>query len=157
MRLNLCQKSQAADMTWLDILNMQIKFLSSLGKLNSASNVSFTNQNRLRRGEVEPKPTPVALSPEHLKQSSTGESEGYSDYDNSGSYDDTDGDTDGERLVTTKQVQVQGPRCSDDVCILLLVYWNVYNMIGSVVSLFTNLRHSQIVIQHWRECCTLYM
>ena len=104
----------------LDPPLMQISLLSLLGKLNSVSNVNFTNQNRLRRGEVEPKPTPVALSPESLKQSSTGESEGYSDYDNSGSYDDTDGDTDGERLVTNKQVQVQGPRCSDDVCILLV-------------------------------------
>lgn len=71
-------------------------------------------RRRLRRGEVEPKPTPVALSPENLKRSSTGESEGYSDYDNSASYEDTDGDTDGERLVTDKQVQVQGPRCNDD-------------------------------------------
>ena len=86
----------------------------------------------MRRGEVEPKPTPVALSPESLKWSSTGESEGHSDYDNSVSYEDTDGDTDGERLVTNKQVQVQGPGCSDDVCILLLVYRNVYRMSGSV-------------------------
>ena len=84
------------------------------------SKVNFTNQNRLRRGEVEPKPTPVALSPENLKRSSTGESEGFSDYDNSGSYEDTDGDTDGERLVTNKQVQLKGPGCNDDVCILLL-------------------------------------
>lgn len=71
-------------------------------------------RRRLRRGEVEPKPTPVALSPENLKRSSTGESEGFSDYDNSGSYEDTDGDTDGERLVTNKQVQLKGPGCNDD-------------------------------------------
>jgi len=69
----------------------------------------------LRRGEVEPKPTPVALSSENLKQSSTGESEGFSDYDNSASYEDTDGDTDGERLVNNKQVQLQVPRSNDDV------------------------------------------
>jgi len=74
------------------------------------------NQNRLRRGEVEPKPTPVALSPENFMRSSTGESEGYSDYDNSASYEDTDGDTDGERLVTNKQVQLQVARTNDDVC-----------------------------------------
>ena len=73
----------------------------------------------MRRGEVEPKPTPVALSPENLKQSSTGESEGFSDYDNSASYEDTDGDTDGEGLVTNKQVQLQVPRSNDDVRILL--------------------------------------
>jgi len=71
-------------------------------------------RRRLRRGEVEPKPTPVALSPENLKQSSTGESEGFSDYDNSASYEDTDGDTDGERLVNNKQVQLQVPRSNDD-------------------------------------------
>ena len=69
----------------------------------------------MRRGEVEPKPTPVALSPENLKQSSMGESEGFSDYDNSASYEDTDGDTDGERLVNNKQVQLQVPRSNDDV------------------------------------------
>ena len=74
------------------------------------------DQNRLRRGEVEPKPTPVALSPESLMRSSTGESEECSDYDNSASFEDTDGDTDGERLVTSKQVQLQVPRSNDDVC-----------------------------------------
>lgn len=63
---------------------------------------------RLRRGEVEPKPTPVALSPDSLKRSSTGESEGFSDYDNSTSYEDTDGDTDGEKLVTSQQVTSSG-------------------------------------------------
>ena len=72
----------------------------------------------MRRGEVEPKPTPVALSPESLKRSSTGESEGHSDYENSASYEDTDGDTDGEKLVTNKQVQVQAPKSNDDVRIL---------------------------------------
>ncbi|XP_078381950.1 uncharacterized protein LOC144664652 isoform X2 [Oculina patagonica] len=61
-------------------------------------------RRRLRRGEVEPKPTPVALSADSIKRSSTGESDGYSDYENSASYEDTDGDTDGERLVTNKQV-----------------------------------------------------
>lgn len=66
----------------------------------------------MRRGEVEPKPTPVALSPESLKRSSAGEFEGYSDCDNSASHEDTDGDTDGERLVTNKQVPVS----VDDVC-----------------------------------------
>ena len=56
--------------------------------------------NRLRRGEVEPKPTLVALSPPgNGKRSSTGESDGLSDDDNNTSYDDTDGDTDGEKLV----------------------------------------------------------
>ena len=58
----------------------------------------------MRRGEVECKPTPVALSADSLKRSSTGESDGYSDYENSASYDDTDGDTDGEKLVTNQQV-----------------------------------------------------
>jgi len=100
-------------------LSRESNFLSCTEKVNFNEQCKFTNQNRLRRGEVEPKPTPVALSPENLKRSSTGESEGYSDYDNSASYEDTDGDTDGERLVTDKQVQVQGPRCNDDVCILL--------------------------------------
>ena len=53
---------------------------------------------------MEPKPTAVALSADSLKRSSTGESEGFSDYDNSASHEDTDGDTDGERLVTNQQV-----------------------------------------------------
>ena len=95
---------------------MQINFLSFTEKVFVNEQCAFTNQNRLRRGEVEPKPTPVALSPENFKRSSTGESEGYSDYDNSASYDDTDGDTDGEKLVTSKQVQLQDPRSNDDVC-----------------------------------------
>lgn len=54
----------------------------------------------LRRGEVEAKPTLVALSSGSGKRSSMGESDGLSEYDNSTSYEDTDGDTDGERLVT---------------------------------------------------------
>ena len=71
--------------------------------------------NRLRRGEVEPKPTLVALSPGNSgKRSSTGESEGLSDNENSTSYDETDGDTDGERLVTGNPVSVSGT--GDDVC-----------------------------------------
>ena len=59
---------------------------------------------RLRRGEVESKPTPVALSPDNIRRSSSGESKGVSDYDISNSYEDTDGDTDGEKLVTSQQV-----------------------------------------------------
>lgn len=69
----------------------------------------------MRRGEVEPKPTPVALSADSLKRSSTGESDGYSDYENNASYEDTDGDTDGERLVTTNKPV---PTSIDDVCSL---------------------------------------
>ncbi|PFX15541.1 Adenylate cyclase type 6 [Stylophora pistillata] len=71
-------------------------------------------RRRLRRGEVEPKPTPVALSPDSLKRSSTGESEGFSDYDNSTSYEDTDGDTDGEKLVTSQQVTSSGDNTDVD-------------------------------------------
>ena len=51
---------------------------------------------RLRKGEVESKPTLVALSRDSGKRSSTGESDGFTD--NEFSY--TDDDTDGERLVT---------------------------------------------------------
>ncbi|CAH3151004.1 unnamed protein product [Pocillopora meandrina] len=61
-------------------------------------------RRRLRRGEVESKPTPVALSPDNIRRSSSGESKGVSDYDISNSYEDTDGDTDGEKLVTSEQV-----------------------------------------------------
>ena len=72
--------------------------------------------NRLRRGEVEPKPTLVALSPAGSgKRSSTGESDGFSDDDNNTSYDDTDGDTDGERLVTADKPG-SGSGSSDNVC-----------------------------------------
>lgn len=71
-------------------------------------------KRRLRRGEVEPKPTPVALSPDSLRRSSTGESEGFSDYDNSTSYEDTDGDTDGEKLVTSQQVTSSGDNTDVD-------------------------------------------
>ena len=60
---------------------------------------------------MESKPTPVALSADSLKRSSTGESDGYSDYENSASYEDTDWDTDGERLVTNQQV----PKSFDNV------------------------------------------
>ena len=55
----------------------------------------------------------MALSPGNNKRSSTGESEGFSDYENSASHDDTDGDTDGERLVTESLVSVSGS--ADDV------------------------------------------
>ena len=51
---------------------------------------------RLRKGEVECKPTLVALSRESGKRSSTGESDGFTDNE----YSYTDDDTDGERLVT---------------------------------------------------------
>ena len=51
---------------------------------------------RLRKGEVESKPTLVALSRESGKRSSTGESDGFTDNE----YSYTDDDTDGERLVT---------------------------------------------------------
>ena len=51
---------------------------------------------RLRKGEVESKPTLVALSREGGKRSSTGESDGFTDNE----YSYTDDDTDGERLVT---------------------------------------------------------
>ncbi|RMX48072.1 hypothetical protein pdam_00002622 [Pocillopora damicornis] len=61
-------------------------------------------RRRLRRGEVESKPTPVALSPDNIRRSSSGESKGVSDYDISNSFEDTDGDTDGEKLVTSQQV-----------------------------------------------------
>ena len=63
---------------------------------------------------MEPKPTLVALSPGSGKRSSTGESDGFSDYENSTSYDETDGDTDGERLVTDKPDAASGS--TDDVC-----------------------------------------
>ena len=72
------------------------------------------SSTRLRCGEVEAKPTFVALSPGSGKKSSTGESDGLSDYENSTSYEDTDGDTDGERLVTEKLGLITGR--SDDVC-----------------------------------------
>lgn len=63
---------------------------------------------------MEPKPTLVALSPGNSgKRSSTGDSEGLSDFENSTSYDETDGDTDGERLVTGNPVSVSGT--GDDV------------------------------------------
>ena len=65
---------------------------------------------------MEPKPTLVALSPAGSgKRSSTGESDGLSDDENNTSYDDTDGDTDGERLVRAdKPGTALGS--SDDVC-----------------------------------------
>ena len=68
----------------------------------------------LRRGEVEAKPTLVALSSGSGKRSSMGESDGLSEYDNSTSYEDTDGDTDGERLVTDSPGSSPGK--ADDVC-----------------------------------------
>lgn len=70
--------------------------------------------HRLRRGEVEAKPTLVALSSGSGKRSSMGESDGLSEYENSTSYEDTDGDTDGERLVTDKRGSSPGK--TDDVC-----------------------------------------
>ena len=68
----------------------------------------------LRPGEVEAKPTLVALSSRSGKRSSMGESDGLSEYDNSTSYEDTDGDTDGERLVTDSPGT--SPGNADDVC-----------------------------------------
>ena len=60
-----------------------------------------TFRRRLRKGEVEPNPTRVALPPEALQR--TGYSTGESDSENymSGitSCEDTDGDTDGENLI----------------------------------------------------------
>ena len=74
--------------------------------------------NRLRRGEVEPKPTPVALSRDSINRSSAGESDRYNNgfSNNSASYDDTDG----ERLVQNTQVSAT----TDDTC-------NVCNVIIS--------------------------
>lgn len=72
-------------------------------------------RRRLRCGEVEAKPTFVALSPGSGKKSSTGESDGLSDYENSTSYEDTDGDTDGERLVTEKLGLITGRSDDTDV------------------------------------------
>ena len=66
--------------------------------------MKYCKFHRLRRGEVESKPTPVALSQDNIRRSSSGESKGVSDYDNSNSCEDTDGDTDGEKLVTSQQV-----------------------------------------------------
>lgn len=66
--------------------------------------------HRLRRGEVEAKPTLVALSSGSGKRSSVGESDGLSEYENSTSYEDTDG----ERLVTDKRGSSPGK--TDDVC-----------------------------------------
>ncbi|KAK2551490.1 hypothetical protein P5673_027680 [Acropora cervicornis] len=69
----------------------------------------------LRHGEVEAKPTLVALSSGSGKRSSMGESDGLSDYDNSTSYEDTDGDTDGERLVTDSPGSSPGKADDTDV------------------------------------------
>lgn len=65
---------------------------------------------RLRKGEVEPKPTLVALSRESGKKSSTGESDGVTDNE----YSYTDDDTDGERLVTANKPPPV-TRSADDV------------------------------------------
>ena len=65
---------------------------------------------RLRKGEVEPKPTLVAVSCESGKKSSTGESDGFTDNE----YSYTDDDTDGERLVTANKPPPV-PRSVDDV------------------------------------------
>ena len=76
----------------------------------------------MRRGEVQPKPTLVALSQDSSRRTSTGESDGFTDNENS--YDDTDGDTDGDRLVAANK-SVPGTTVtglSDDVRKLLAVF-----------------------------------
>ena len=65
---------------------------------------------RLRKGEVEPKPTLVALSRDSGKRSSTGESDGFTDNE----YSYTDDDTDGERLLTANKPPLV-TRSADDV------------------------------------------
>ena len=74
---------------------------------------------RLRKGEVESKPTLVALSRDSGKRSSTGESDGFTDNE----YSYTDDDTDGERLVTgNKPLHVTGSADNVRYSIFFLVF-----------------------------------
>ena len=67
---------------------------------------------RRRQREVDPKPTRVAMSLESIRKSCTDESEGG----NGTSYDDTDGDTDGENLVQDRSVSSS----TDSVSVVLI-------------------------------------
>ena len=87
----------------------------------------------MRKGEVESKPTLVALSRDSGKRSSTGESDGFTDNE----YSYTDDDTDGDRLVTgNKPLHVTGS--ADNVRYSIFFLYSSVILIYIVTNFYKN-------------------